>query len=64
MAMAIKPSEYIRFEMSDMNGISRSKTIPYRHKEDAVYIYNGTTGIGPYCSVMEVRQPAGRECQL
>ncbi|KAK3256222.1 hypothetical protein CYMTET_34630 [Cymbomonas tetramitiformis] len=42
--------EYIRFEMTDLHGISRSKTVPARHRNKDILMYSGTLLLGPRSS--------------
>jgi hypothetical protein len=34
-------TEYVRFEVCDFYGISRSKLVPARHKDSKVFMYGG-----------------------
>lgn len=47
-----KPA-YMRFEIDDMNGVSRSKTIPMRHADKDVYMPSCVHGLGSWHAVMK-----------
>jgi glutamine synthetase len=48
----VAKQECIRYEISDLHSISRSKTVPARHKGKSVYLPCGLVGLGPYCTAM------------
>lgn len=43
--------KYIRFEMADLNGVARSKTVPTRHAHPdspySVFMFSGSSSMGP-----------------
>lgn len=51
--------EYIRFEVTDLNGKALSKLVPARHRDSAVYMYSGAVAFGSNSVVMTIPDEIG-----
>jgi len=59
--------DFVRFTMSDMNGVSRSKLVPRRHVNDklrtGVNMCAGKSAVHPRVVFVEIRSPGHTWCQ-